>query len=43
VAEFLDSIRKGGPAPIPFEQIYWSTRMSFDILRSITGGETIRY
>ncbi|MDD3643687.1 MAG: Gfo/Idh/MocA family oxidoreductase, partial [Candidatus Krumholzibacteria bacterium] len=43
VREFLDSVRKGAPAPIPFEEIYWSTRMSFDILGSITSGETIDY
>ena len=43
VREFLDSIREGRPAPIPFEDVYWSTRMSFDIIRSITSGETIDY
>jgi len=43
VGEFLDSIRKGLPSPIPFEEIYYSTRMSFDIIRSINTGETIRY
>jgi polar amino acid transport system substrate-binding protein len=43
VEEFLDSIRNGRPAPIPFEEIYYSTKMSFDIIRSITGGETIIY
>ncbi len=43
VEEFLDSVRKGTPSPIPFEEIYYSTRMSFDIIRSITGGETIIY
>jgi polar amino acid transport system substrate-binding protein len=43
VKEFLDSVRNGEPAPIPFEEIYYSTKMSFDIIRSITGGETIHY
>ncbi|MCK4350577.1 MAG: oxidoreductase, partial [Candidatus Krumholzibacteria bacterium] len=43
VEEFLDSIRNGRPAPIPFEEIYYSTKMSFDIIRSINTGETIRY
>jgi predicted dehydrogenase/threonine dehydrogenase-like Zn-dependent dehydrogenase len=43
VKEFLDSIRKGGPAPISFEEIFWSTKMSFDIIRSITSGETVNY
>jgi predicted dehydrogenase/threonine dehydrogenase-like Zn-dependent dehydrogenase len=43
VEEFLDSVRNGKPAPIPFEEIYYSTKMSFDIMRSINTGETIRY
>jgi predicted dehydrogenase len=43
VKEFLDSVRNGIPAPISFEEIYYSTKMSFDIIRSITGGETIHY
>jgi len=43
VEEFLDSIRNGSPAPISFEEIYYSTKMSFDIIRSINNGETIRY
>lgn len=43
VKEFLDSIRKGLPAPISFEEIYYSTRMSFDIIKSINNGETILY
>ena len=40
---FLDSIRKGKPAPISFEEVYWSTKMSFDIIRSITNKKTINY
>ena len=43
VLEFLDSVRNGNPAPIPFEEIYYSTKMSFDIIRSINNGETIHY
>ena len=43
VREFLDSVRKGGPAPIPFEEIYSTTKMCFDIIKSITGRETVRY
>ncbi|MEJ2721277.1 MAG: Gfo/Idh/MocA family oxidoreductase, partial [bacterium] len=43
VREFLESVRKGEPAPIPFEQIYYSTKMSFDITRSITHCETVQY
>jgi polar amino acid transport system substrate-binding protein len=43
VKAFLDSVKTGKPAPIPFEEIYYSTRMSFDIIKSITSGETINY
>jgi hypothetical protein len=43
VAEFLHSVRTGSPAPISFEEIYYSTRMSFDIIKSINNGELIRY
>ena len=40
---FLDSIRNGDLAPIPFEEVYWSTKMSFDIISSITNNEQINY
>jgi predicted dehydrogenase/threonine dehydrogenase-like Zn-dependent dehydrogenase len=40
---FLDSIRNGELAPIPFEEVYWSTKMSFDIITSITNNEQINY
>ena len=43
VAAFLDAVRKGAPAPIPFEEIYYSTKMSFDIMKSINAGEEIQY
>jgi predicted dehydrogenase/threonine dehydrogenase-like Zn-dependent dehydrogenase len=43
VGEFLRSLRTGEPAPIPFEEIYYSTKMSFDIVKSINSGEIIRY
>ena len=43
VRAFLDAVGSGKPAPIPFEEIYYSTRMSFDIVRSITSGATIHY
>ncbi len=43
VKEFLDSIRKGLPAPISFEEIYYATKMSFDIIKSINSGEKIQY
>lgn len=43
VREFIDSVRRGGPAPIPFEEIYYTTKMCFDIIKSITRHETVRY
>jgi predicted dehydrogenase/threonine dehydrogenase-like Zn-dependent dehydrogenase len=43
VGEFLHSVRTGGAAPIPFEEIYYSTKMSFDIIKSINSSEIIRY
>jgi polar amino acid transport system substrate-binding protein len=43
VREFLDSVRSGGPAPVPFEEIYYTTKMCFDIIRSIARRETVRY
>lgn len=32
VAAFVDSVRRGSPAPIPFEEIVEVTRISFDIM-----------
>lgn len=43
VALFLNSVRDGIEAPIPFEEVYWSTKMSFDIIDSITNKKTILY
>jgi polar amino acid transport system substrate-binding protein len=43
VGAFLNSVKTGSPAPIPFEEIYWSTKMSFDVIRSIASGETVNY
>ena len=43
VREFLDAVRNATPAPIPFEEIYISTKMSFDIITSIDTGKIIRY
>ena len=40
---FLDSIRQGKDAPISFEEVYWSTKMSFDIIKSITNNMQINY
>jgi predicted dehydrogenase/threonine dehydrogenase-like Zn-dependent dehydrogenase len=35
VAAFIDSIRNGGPAPIPFEEIYDSMRATFKVQESL--------
>lgn len=43
VESFLNSIKNGEETPIPFEEIYYSTKMSFDILKSIQRKETIVY
>ena len=43
VKQFLNSIHAGKPAPISFEDIYWSTKMSFDVINSITNQKTIIY
>ena len=43
VTQFLTSIRDGKPSPISFEEVYWSTKMSFDIIKSITNKRTILY
>jgi polar amino acid transport system substrate-binding protein len=40
---FVDSIKKGTPTPIPFNEIYWSTKMAFDIIKSISNKEMIKY
>ena len=43
VHRFIESIRNGRPSPIPFEEIYWSTKMSFDIIKSILNATHITY
>jgi len=35
VRRFLESITQGRPAPIPFSEICWSTKLAFDTIRSI--------
>jgi polar amino acid transport system substrate-binding protein len=42
VAAFLDSIKTGGPSPIPFQEIYDSTLATFKILDSLRMNHTIR-
>ena len=43
VKEFISAIKEGKPTPISFEEIYYSTKMSFDIIKSIRKRETIKY
>ena len=43
VRVFLESIKNGKPAPISYEEIYLSMRMTFDVLKSIHTKETINY
>ena len=35
-AAFVDAIRVGGPAPIPFEELVEVTRTSFDIVDALS-------
>jgi len=41
--EFVQAVEKGGKAPISFESIYWSTKMTFDVIRSIHESKMIIY
>jgi polar amino acid transport system substrate-binding protein len=43
VESFLNSIRNGEQTPISFEEIYWSTRMAFDVINSIQKRTSIIY
>jgi predicted dehydrogenase/threonine dehydrogenase-like Zn-dependent dehydrogenase len=43
IKTFLDSVKSGGATPISFEEIYYSTLMSFDIIDSIKARKTILY
>jgi len=43
VRRFLQSIRDGQEAPIPFEDVYLSTKMTFDIIESIKNNSVIKY
>ncbi|MBX7045891.1 MAG: bi-domain-containing oxidoreductase [Ignavibacteria bacterium] len=42
VKEFIMAIEKGSPAPISFEEVYDSTKATFDVIDSIKRRETIR-
>lgn len=43
VKQFLDSIAKGNIAPISFEDIYMTTKMTFDVIKSIKNNKLILY
>ena len=43
VRQFLTAIKEGKPTPISFEEIYYSTKMSFDVINSIQNVITIHY
>ena len=43
VEAFLNAVKDGSHTPIVFEEIYWSTKMSFDVLKSIRERKTIVY
>jgi len=43
VAAFLNSIKDGKECPISFEEIYWSTSVTFDIINSIKEKRMIVY
>jgi len=41
--EFLNAVKLGNATPISFEDLIFTSRMSFDVLRSIREGVTIHY
>ncbi len=41
--KFFDSIKNGKECPISFDDIYWSSKMTFDVLESIKESKTISY
>lgn len=43
VSQFINAIKKGKPTPISFEDIYWATKLSFDVIKSIQTQKTILY
>ena len=40
---FLDSIRKGTQSPIPFDELYYSSLMSFGVIESIIQQKVVKY
>ena len=43
VAQFLEAVKNGKDTPIPFSEIYWSTKMTFDIITSLNTKQIIKY
>ena len=43
LCEFFLAIEKGNKMPISFDDIYWSTKITFDVIKSIREGKTINY
>lgn len=41
--EYFNALINGKKCPISFEDIYWSTKMTFDVIKSIRQSETISY
>ena len=41
VEEFLSAVAGGTPTPIPFEDIYWSTRATLKVVESIQSGQRL--
>jgi polar amino acid transport system substrate-binding protein len=41
VNAFLDAVKHGSAAPIPFQEIYWSSLLPFKIIESIRRGKSI--
>ena len=43
VKEFVNAIKSGQDAPIPFGEIYTSTKLTFDVVKSIKLKKNITY
>lgn len=43
IKTFLSAVKNGKKTPISFSDIYWTTRMTFDIRKSIYGNKIIKY
>lgn len=43
VSSFIDALKNDKATPISFEEIYWTTKMTFDVLKSSKTKSTINY